>query len=130
MKPVDVNQKNEYALWQQQYVEPYLKMKKHKSTKKFKFNEEDTVRISYLRNVFTREYEEKWTTEIFTVSKRYFRRGIPVYKLKDYAGEDVQGTFYEEELQLIQEPEVFRIEKVLKVHNMKGQKQSLVRWAG
>jgi len=50
--------------------------------------------------------------------------------LKDYGGEDITGTFYEDELQSIDMPEVFRIEKILRKRTVKGEKQHLVRWAG
>jgi hypothetical protein len=125
MKPVDVNKQNEAALVEQQYGHP-----KKQKIRSFKFDVGDHVRISYLRTTFTREYHEKWSTEIFTVMNRHMRDGIPVYTLDDYAGEDVIGTFYEDELQLIDMPEVFRIEKVLRRCTVKGQKQHLVRWAG
>ena len=39
-----------------------------------------------------------FTEELFTVYKR-FPRQVPVYKLKDDAGEILDGTFYEPELQ-------------------------------
>ncbi len=58
------------------------------------------------------------------------RDGLPVYQLEDYSGEDIEGTFYEAELQLVSMPEVFRIEKILHRRKVRGQKQSLVRWAG
>lgn len=126
MAPADVNTSNEADLWEEQYVRPYRPVK----PARFKFALGDHVRISYLRNVFTREYHEKWTVEIFTVKHRFRRQGLPIYKLKDYRDEDVQGSFYEQELQQVDMPEVFRIEKVLKTRKVKGKKQHLVRWAG
>ena len=128
MRPADVNKENEVALWQHQYVEPYIKHKKKVS--KFKFDVGDTVRVSHLRHTFMREYEEKWTGEIFIIVKRFKRGGLPIYKLKDYLDEPIQGTFYEQELQLVKEPEVYRIEKVLRTRKVKGKKQHLVSWAG
>ena len=51
---------------------------------------------------------------------------IPVtYKITDYNGEVIQGSFYEEELQKTSQ-DVFRIEKIL---NRRGDK-SLVKWMG
>jgi hypothetical protein len=126
MKPADVNHSNESQLWQQQYG---LESKGY-PIRKFKFDFGAHVRISYLRTTFMREYNEKWTGEIFTVKNRYMRQGIPVYKLKDYSGEDIEGTFYEEELQLVLMPEVFRVEKILRRRKVKGKKQHLIRWAG
>ena len=51
---------------------------------------------------------------------------IPVtYKITDYNGEEIQGSFYEQELQKTSQ-DVFRIEKILR---RKGEK-SLVKWMG
>ena len=41
-----------------------------------------------------------FSKEIFTVSKR-LPRNPPVYKLKDYDGEELKGTFYDKELQKV-----------------------------
>ena len=46
------------------------------------------------------------------------------YKITDYNGEEIQGSFYEQELQKTSQG-TFRIEKVLK----RGDK-SLVKWIG
>ena len=127
MKPVDVTKENEAALWEQQYADPYKKKKKQV---KFKFAVGDLVRISYLRHTFMREYEQKWSEEIFKVAKRYARDGLPIYKLKEYDNDPIEGTFYQQELQLVNEPEVYRIEKIVKTRKVKGKKQHLVRWVG
>ena len=47
------------------------------------------------------------------------------YKITDYNGEEIQGSFYEQELQKTSQG-TFRIEKVLK---RQGDK-SLVKWMG
>ena len=47
------------------------------------------------------------------------------YKITDYNGEEIQGSFYEQELQKTSQS-TFRIEKVLK---RQGDK-SLVKWMG
>ena len=47
------------------------------------------------------------------------------YKITDYNGEEIQGSFYEHELQKTSQ-DVFRIEKIL---NRRGDK-SLVKWIG
>ena len=61
---------------------------------------------------------------MFTISK--IQLTIPVtYKITDYIGEEIQGSFYEQELQKSSQ-DVFQIEKVLR---RKGDK-SLVKWMG
>ncbi|KAJ8025634.1 hypothetical protein HOLleu_33246 [Holothuria leucospilota] len=60
----------------------------------FKFALGDTVRISMATRPFRKGYLPQWTDEVFTVARR-IRRTPPVYRLKDYGGEMVEGTFYE-----------------------------------
>ena len=62
--------------------------------------------------------------EVFTISK--IQLTIPVtYKITDYNGEVIQGSFYEDELQKTSQ-NTFRIEKILR---RKGDK-SLIKWVG
>ena len=58
------------------------------------------------------------------------RDGIPIYKLKVWNQEDIEGTFYEQELQSVRvDPDtLFKVEKVLKRHKQNGQREVLVRW--
>ncbi len=53
-----------------------------------------------------------------------------MYRLRDWEGEDVDGTFYQSELQgvRVDENTAFKIETVLKKKTVNGQKQALVRW--
>ena len=63
-----------------------------------------------------------WSEEIFVISK--IINTVPwTYVLNDYKGEDIIGTFYENELQGTYQNE-FRIEKVIK---KKGDKL-YVKW--
>ena len=57
------------------------------------------------------------------------KEGIPLYEIQDYEGEDILGTFYEQELQNVTPGEVFKIEKVLKSRKRRGHpKEFLVKW--
>ena len=60
----------------------------------------------------------------------------PMYTIKDTLGEPVQGTFYEQELQLSTQ-DIFRIERVLKKRKnqvfvvlKKRKNQVFVKWKG
>ena len=54
----------------------------------------------------------------------------PIYKLEDYSGDEVKGSWYPEELQAITENQ-YRIEKVLRRRTLPdGTKEKLVRWEG
>jgi len=68
--------------------------------------------------------------EVFTIYKR-FARQVPVYKLKDDAGEILQGTFYEPEIQkIIKKDDVYRVEKILRKRKPNLIGEYLVKWKG
>ena len=126
MKPKQVNIDNETDVW----WNLYWPKKTRKPQLKFKYILGDQVRISHLRNVFSREYDQKWTGEIFTIWQRYHRGSKVIYRVKDYNGEEIKGTFYENELQKVYSDEetVWKIEKILKQRTRNGQKQYYVKW--
>ena len=97
--------------------------------KKFKYNISDRVKISYLKKTFDQEYSEKWSSEIFTFTDRKINQNPPMYQLKDYNNDIIEGYFYEPESQkaYIDNDLVYKIGKNLK----KGQKKEiLVKWKG
>ena len=59
----------------------------------------DKVRVCSIPHVFDREYDHKWSEEIFIVHRRFLRNDISVYILKDYNDEIIQEIFYQPELQ-------------------------------
>jgi hypothetical protein len=124
-KPKSVTKKNQAEVWMVQY-------NRHlKPDGKFKLQVDDNVRISHLRRAFSREYDERYTGEIFKVKTRMVRGGLNVYTLKDFMGEDVGGTFYEPELQLITvDPDaVYKIDHVVRTRKRRGiEKEVLIRW--
>ena len=89
-----------------------------------KFKIGDKVRIHKKKKFFEKGFTPNWTEEVFTVSKVQ-RTDAITYKITDYNDVEVQGTFYEQELQKTSQ-EDFRIEKVVK----KGKTKSLVKWKG
>ena len=130
--PNQVNKNNEVEVWMDQYygkpkiVKP--KPKPKQEVIKYKFRVGDLVRISHLKHVFQRQYDQRWTGEIFKVIDRKVRTGTPVYTLKDYQDEGIIGSFYEDELQKVTDTGLYKIEKILKTRGRKGQKEHLVRW--
>ena len=125
MKPVDVKGDAAKNLFWKMY-KPKGKLK----TRPFAFRVGDTVRLSYLTNPFTRSFDQHWTGEIFYVTTRYKKQGIPLYKVKDFNGEEITGTFYQHELQKVQIEldRIWKVEKVIKTRKRKGKVESLVRW--
>ena len=92
MKPTQVTEANEAKVWDTLYGSDVQKRVW------FKFQVGDRVRISKVKRMFKKSYLPNYTEEMFTIYKR-FARQVPVYKLKDDAGEILEGTFYEPELQ-------------------------------
>ena len=89
-----------------------------------KFSVGDKVRINKKKKTFEKGYTTTWTEEIFTIAEVKLTSPV-TYKIADLNGEEIEGTFYETELQKTSQ-EIFRIEKVIK----RGKKKSLVKWKG
>ena len=101
MKPVDVKDNT------------YIAFKKDVNDKNPKFKVGDHVRSSKYKNIFAKGYMQNWSEEIFVISK--IKNTVPwTYVLNDLNGEEIIGTFDENELQKTNQKE-FRIEKVLKI---------------
>jgi len=92
--------------------------------KKPKFSVGDRVRITKNKGVFEKADTPRWTEEVFKVKEVYYTEPI-TYKIVDLNNDEIQGSFYEPELQKTTQ-EMFRIEKVMR---RKGNK-SLVKWVG
>ena len=100
MKPVDIKDNR------------YIDFEKEVNDKDPKFKIDDRVRISKYKNIFAKGYMPNWSEEIFIISK--IKNTVPwTYDINDFNGGEINGTFYEKELQKTDQKE-FRIEKVLK----------------
>ena len=120
MTPVEASKKkNELNVWRNLYPDRH---KINNLTPKFSVG--DVVRISKKKNTFEKGYTTRWTEEIFKITEIQNTNPI-TYKLEDLKEEEIEGTFYEPELQKTKQ-QVFRIEKVLE----KGENKSLVKWKG
>lgn len=131
--PRSVTPKDSVALWKAQYnpqPESSRKPPTKSSTVNFKYKVGDLVRVSFMRHTFQREYDERWSRELFVVNTRFMSENIPQYKLKDYAGEEISGTFYQHQLKKAYEQDRYLVEKVLRSRKRGGQTQLLVRWRG
>ena len=125
MRPVDVNKSNENIVWQTLYG------KESKKSIQFKFDIGDQVRISKAKRTFKKGYLPNWTEEVFTITKRVPRRP-PVYKIADYDSEELEGTFYEQELQKVNksDSDYYRVEKVIRSRMRNKRKEYYVKWLG
>ena len=80
--------------------------------------------IAKKKNLFDKGYTQRRTEEVFKISKIQLTIRV-TYKITDYNGEEIQGSFYDSELQKTSQS-TFRIKVVLK---RQGDK-SLVKWMG
>jgi len=89
----------------------------------------DFVRISRIKGVFEKGYEINWTPEVFVITQIHFTDPI-TYNLNDLMGEEVDGSFYEQELQVTKLKDFSLVEKVLKKRKVKGKEQKFVKFFG
>ncbi|XP_061193399.1 uncharacterized protein LOC133201624 [Saccostrea echinata] len=128
--PAQVNASNVLKVWKTLYGE-----KSQTFPKKPQFKQGDRVRISKAKRIFEKGYLPNWTTELFTISKRVPGRYPYVYKIQDDHGEELEGTFYEKELQQInKKDDVYEVEEILGYKKRRVGKKIIqevkVRWKG
>ena len=64
-----------------------------------KFNADDRVRITKYKNIFSKDYTENWSGEIFIIYS-VLKTNSWTYRIKDLNGKKIIGSFYEKELLL------------------------------
>ena len=87
-----------------------------------KFHVGDKLCIT--RKVCLKGFTPNWTEHVFTISSVKTTKS-PTYTIEDMLGDPVQGTFYEQELQLSAH-EIFLIKRVLE----KKKNQVFLKWKG
>lgn len=120
MKPINVKKKDVKRLLQTVYS--HLKTV---DPRKQKLKVKDYVRISKYREAFSKGYTPNWSNEIFQIRKIH-RSNPRTYLLKDQEGDQIQGGFYEHELQKVKYPDIYLVEKIMR---KKGNKL-YVKWLG
>ena len=87
----------------------------------------DRVRLNKKFRTFKKSYLPGWTEEVFIVD-RVKPGPVPTFRITEWDGTEVRGTFYTQDLQkvTVADDAIFRVEKVLR---RKGTKL-LVRWKG
>ena len=112
MRPIDVKDNT------------YIDFGKEVNDNDSKFKVGDHVRISKYKKNFAKGYTPNWSEEVFVIKE--IKNTVPwTYVINDLNDEEIFGTFYEKELQKIDQQE-FRIEKVI---SKKGDKL-YVKWKG
>jgi len=104
--------------------------------KKPKFKIDDIVRISRIKEHFEKGFHPNWSEELLRVVKvndTYPR----TYKLRALDGEEVVGSFYEQELLKskvdktnLYDNSIHRVEAILDKKKIGGKEMGLIKWAG
>ena len=126
MKPADVGKRDETRIRRNLYGVRRRRGAKV-GLKTYKYGIGDQVRVSKERLVFGNGYHPNWTEEIFVIADRDFAP-LPLYTLRDYSGETLQGRFYEQEIQRVTDLGVYRVEKVIRSKRINGKLLHLVKW--
>ena len=127
MAPNAVTPEVEHDLWSAQEEKAPQKVTNKEPKRKFALGDE--VRLSKAKRVFEKGYLPNWTEEVFTVSQ--VLNTLPIqYKVRDYRGEEILGSFYGAELQKVVKPEQYAIEHVIRRRRVRGRMQYFVKWLG
>ena len=123
MAPLSVNADNEEKVWNRLYAAKLRPRRKKNPTLRVG----DKVRLQKKHRPFKKGYLPGWTEEVFSVA-RVKVGPPPQYKVVEWDGTPIKGTFYEQDLQkvVISDDTLFRVEKVVK--RKKG--YVLVQWKG
>lgn len=136
LAPKDVTEENEADVWATLYLKKTNTadiLKKRKKTKRavqYKYKINDLVRLSHLKHVFRRGYNQQFTGEVFKIAKRFHLQGIPMYKVRDFHEELIEGDFYEADLQKVDKDKdsLWLVEKIIKKRRRKGVTEIFVKF--
>lgn len=124
MKPNEVNVENEQTLLETAYNYDLELSERRKA----KFRVGDFVRLSEHRAAFDKSYTPNWTTAVFKVRKVQYNTDPITYLLSAYFAndEDILGSVYAEEMQHVENPDEYLVEKILRRKNG----MAYVKWLG
>lgn len=90
----------------------------------------DKVRISLHKRLFEKGATANWSEEIFEISNVLVTKRPIVYKIKDLAGEELEGTFYRQQLQKTNQ-DIYRVDRIIRRRRGANNIQEvLVKWSG
>ena len=136
-KPSSITKDNEDEVYNEQYnsisqsdIKKAIK-RSDNIRRSMEISTGDYVRLSKVKNTFQKEYENKWTRELFQVYKTSVRDGCVVFYIRDLLGEEIRGSFYRQQLQkaMVRDTDLYQYEKVIGRKTVKGRKYYQIRWA-
>ena len=126
MKPSDVTPENAMNVWTQQYNNV-----SRANEQDARFEVGDRVKISKVKSVFEKGYLPNWTEEEFFVDEISTKYKPIMYKLIDYHGNQIEGSFYHYEIQkVVRDEEVYLVDKIVNRRRDGNKNWYLVKWRG
>lgn len=121
--PASVNYENQEEVWRRMYGDD-VRSRSTLAVGTF-------VRVSKVRPLFQKSALANYSNEIFVVEEA-MAGNPPTYRLRDEAGEPIEGRFYREELQPVKQNEdrIYPVEAVLAVKGRGKRRRYLVKWKG
>ena len=129
MKPIDITDKNAQDVYEKLYLPQQIAIEKKKVNYKFEIG--DKVNLLMDRSTFNKGYKETYFQEIFEIIRRTPTQP-PRYKLADLLKEELNGSFYEQQLVKVNyhTSALFRLDKVVRYRKTDKGREALVRWQG
>ena len=124
MSPNEVTLENEAEVWSTLFPTRVHRVQKNK------FKVGQSVRITRDKGVFEKGYEMTYTYEVFEIG--VVQQTYPItYSIRDFNGETIKGSFYENEIQLVDKSDdIWAVERIIRKRNRAGITQYLVKWQG
>ena len=113
MVPNNVTHGNAYIVFENLYSKR-LNFSLSKYLKPYKFKLGASVRIALHKGVFKREFQERYSKEVFQISRRYKFNGVELYKVNDCNNETIKSSFYAPELTVVRQNDrnKYKIDKI------------------
>ncbi|KAK3750987.1 hypothetical protein QZH41_007598 [Actinostola sp. cb2023] len=109
--PDSVTHENAQEVWHTLYDDDV----KPTTRRRFRFRVGDQVRMSKLARAIKKGYLPNWMEEVFVIAS-HMQGTPPRYKLNEWDGDPIEGSFYEQELQrvTVRPEDSFRVEAIVK----------------
>ena len=127
MSPAEAEKVSNSAVVRKNLLAFFHKRGRKKKRPKFAVN--DTVRIWKKRLTFQRGYDENYSVEYFKIIKVKTNLPVPRYVLEDSGGEQIVGSFFEDEIVKFVPSDTFDIQVIGERASRRG-KELLVHFVG
>ena len=127
MSPLEAEEEKNSSALRKTYYKKYMKHEGKKQKPIFKVG--DKVRIFKERGKFHRGYMEDFSEEIFTISNIDTNLPVVRYKLKEFNGNEIVGSFFQNELIAFIPSDFYKID-IIDERGRGKRKQVLVSYRG